>query len=166
MTRSRKHAIPCMTSTGYKINLTLDPLYKGELWVNGYLVSGCRITSGVSTTRVVTGLLMTGQRSLYCLIFKKQEWVYVVTQSALGCPTGIKSQRHCLWAEKSHGKTSPATQDTAYFFLLPTQEKGCYAHFSPKLPMANITELMVKGLHPTDYSLPIQQPLSNPLIEL
>lgn len=34
-----------MTSTGYKINLTLDPLYKGELWVNGYLVSGCRITS-------------------------------------------------------------------------------------------------------------------------
>lgn len=83
-----------------------------------------------------------------------------------GMPNWHKKSETLPLGRKSHGKTSPATQDTVYFFPLPTQEKGCYAHFSPKLPMANITELMVKGLHPTDHSFPIQQPLSNPLIEL
>lgn len=50
------------------------------------------------------------------------------------------------------GRPPPATQDTSYFFLLPTWEEGCYAHFPPKKPMATITELMVKSGQQTTLS--------------
>lgn len=76
------------------------------------------------------------------------------------------SNWHSVWVEKCYGDTSPATQDTPHFFLLPTQGEGCYEHSPLKKPTATLTELMIKRLHPTDHSLPIQQPLSDPLIEL